>query len=174
MTNLLYLDTDCVSAFLWVGYEMLLVNLYKGRIIIPTQVYDELRRVPPLKNKTDTLIAKNELKVQSIVFGTPEADLYIRLTINPDPGFRKIGDGEAAAITLAKFNTGILGSNNLKDVRSYVLLYQIQHTTTGDILIDAFAEGLISESEGNKIWVDMIRRQRKLPTATFSDFINSK
>lgn len=174
MTDELYLDNDCVSAFLWVSSETLLVNLYKGRIIIPMQVYDEIRRVPSLKYKMDTLIARNELKVQSIVFGTPEAELYIRLTTKPDPGFRNIGNGEASAIALAKYNNGILGSNNLRDVRPYVQLFQIQHITTGDILIDAFAKGLISESQGNKIWTDMIRKQRKLPTATFSEFLNSK
>jgi len=38
----LFFDNDCISAFLWVRNESLLVKLYPGRIVIPKPVYDEL------------------------------------------------------------------------------------------------------------------------------------
>lgn len=38
-------------------------------------------------------------------------------------------------------------------------------------MIKAMAAGIITESEGNAIWADMIRRRRMLPTATFSEYL---
>lgn len=48
MTDIYFFDTDCISAFLWVRNESILAKLYPGRIVLPTQVYDEIKRVPPL------------------------------------------------------------------------------------------------------------------------------
>lgn len=40
----IFIDTDCISAFLWVGNESLLSQLYPGRVIMPKPVYDEIDR----------------------------------------------------------------------------------------------------------------------------------
>lgn len=37
MIEQLIFDTDCISAFLWVGRENLLLKLYAGRIVLPKQ-----------------------------------------------------------------------------------------------------------------------------------------
>ena len=42
MTEPLFFDTDCISAFLWVDHESILSKLFPGRIVIPKEVYDEL------------------------------------------------------------------------------------------------------------------------------------
>ena len=42
MTEPLFFDTDCISAFLWVNNESILSKLFPGRIVIPKEVYDEL------------------------------------------------------------------------------------------------------------------------------------
>lgn len=39
LTEALFFDTDCLSAFLWVGNESLLPQLYPGKIVIPKPVY---------------------------------------------------------------------------------------------------------------------------------------
>ncbi|HAF61505.1 MAG TPA: hypothetical protein DCK95_04190 [Anaerolineaceae bacterium] len=176
MTKPIYFDTDCWSAFLWVNEEQLVVHLYSDRIIIPEQVYIELSnpRVPHLKNQTDVLINNNTISKQPITLGTRESNLYLKLCTNPDPGQNIIGKGEAAAISLAVYKNGILGSNNLRDVSSYIKLYNLENLTTGDILIDALHQGLISEAKGNGIWINMLKRRRQLPTPTFSDFLKSK
>ena len=46
MTEKYFFDTDCLSAFLWVREESVLAKLYSGRIILPAQVYNELKKVP--------------------------------------------------------------------------------------------------------------------------------
>jgi hypothetical protein len=43
--------------------------------------------------------------------------------------------------------------------------------TTGDILVDAYQRGLITEAEGNAIWARMIAKRRKLGAASFSDYL---
>ena len=42
MTKPLIFDTDCLSAFLWVNQQSLLVQLYPGQIVIPSEVLAEL------------------------------------------------------------------------------------------------------------------------------------
>jgi predicted nucleic acid-binding protein len=140
--------------------------------MLPQQVYDEIKRVPQLKGKVDSLITYKHISVIQLELGTPEAELYIKLTSHPDAGFKFIGKGEASAISLAKNRNGILGSNNLKDISSYVDLYGLKHITTGDILKEALAVKLISEAKGNQLWEKMLNKQRMLPTRTFSDYLS--
>lgn len=46
--------------------------------------------------------------------------------------------------------------------------------TTGDILLDALNHNYITEEQGNTIWANMIAKNRKLPSSTFTEYIESK
>ena len=176
MTDKYFFDTDCLSAFLWVRNENLLIKLYGGKIILPEQVYSELShpRIPHLKTMTDNLKNNGDISVESIEMDTEEYKIYCKLTRNPDKGFKVIGKGEAAAIALAKTKGGILASNNMRDIKQYVEEYGLEHVTTGDILVEAFNKHYITEDEGNAIWANMIAKNRKLPNNTFTEFLESK
>ena len=173
MTDQYFYDTDCISSFLWVAKENILIKLFTGKIIVPTQVYKELSHpsIPHIGAKIENLKSRNDIEIRDIIVGSSEYELYIEMTSNPDHGVKPIGEGEAAALAHAKINNGVVASNNLKDVLYYVEKYKIQHITTGDILIQALNEKLISEPDGNEIWGKMIVRKRKLPTQTFSDYL---
>lgn len=176
MTEPLFFDTDCISAFLWVDGESLLPKLFPGRIIIPKEVYDELshpgvNRVKGLKEQIDAMVEAGDVTIETITVGTDTYKLYRKLTSHPDPGHRIIGRGEAASISLAKEKHGILASNNLRDISAYVAEYGLSHLTTGDIMKMAFDAGYINESQGNTIWANMIARKRKLGYASFSDYL---
>lgn len=173
MTDKIFFDTDCLSAFLWVNNENLLVKLYGCRIVLPQQVYAELShpRIPQLKSKIDALKQNGDIKVESIEVNTEEYYLYNRLINNPEKGFKVIGRGEAAAIAFAKVRGGVLASNNMKDIRMYVEKYDLEHFTTGDILWDALNHGYITEEEGNNIWNKMLAKRRMLPCESFTNFI---
>ena len=173
MTEKYFFDTDCLSAFLWVREESILAKLYAGRIVLPTQVYNELQRVPHLLARVDTLKNNGDLSVESMEAGSAEYNDYLQMTSSPEAGLRIIGRGEAAGIAMAKQRNGTLASNNLRDIRPYVEKYKISHITTGDILIEAMDAGIITEAEGNTIWADMIRKRRMLPTTTFSEYLTS-
>ena len=176
MTDSLFFDTDCISAFLWVRNESLLAQLYPGRIVIPRPVYNELSnpRIVHLKVRIDALVSTGQAEIVKIIVGTQEYNMFYKLTVEPDKGQKLIGKGEAAPIALAKENGGIVASNNLSDIGDYVKEFQLKHITTGDILVEAYNKGLITENEGNTIWASMLAKQRKLGTASFSDFLKSK
>lgn len=174
MTEKIFFDTDCLSAFLWVREESILTKLYAGRIILPAQVYEELKRVPHLQARVDLLRYKGDLRIESMETGTIEYRDYLKMTTAPEKGMRIIGRGEAAGIAMVKQRGGILASNNLRDIRAYVEKYTIAHITTGDILIEAMNAGFLTEAEGNTIWTEMIQRKRILPAKTFSDYLKAQ
>lgn len=174
MTENIYFDTDCLSSFLCVGRESILTKLYSNRIMVPQPVYSELVRVRPFKVKIDLMISKNEITLIQIFIGTPEADLFFKLTKNPEHGFPILGKGEASAISLAVYNNGYLSSNNYKDIRNYIDHYELRNLSTGDIIVEAFHAGIINEDQGNIIWKNMIISRRDLPSQTFSDYLASK
>ena len=170
----LYFDTDCLSAFLWVKDESLLPQLYPGRVVIPKQVYDELGRVPHLQARIDKLLKRGDVSVMEIQAGTDGHQLYAEFTRRPRPGHMIIGRGEAASLALAKSNNGIVASNNLKDISQYLEEYQLAHKTTGDILIEALDNGLITESDGNTLWANMLSKKRQLGASSFTAYLKSK
>lgn len=135
LTEPLFFDNDCLSAFLWVDQENILTTLYSGRIVIPSHVYIELSNkrlnyVKGLKAQIDTLVKVGQVSVKPIVVDTMEYSLFRKLTQNPDPGHKIIGNGEAAAISMAKVYCGILASNNLSDISDYVHEYGLDSVDT--------------------------------------------
>ena len=86
LTDKLFFDTDCLSAFLWARGESILSQLYPGRIILPAQVYDELKRVPHLLAKVDVLKNEGNLIVDSMEVGSAEYQDYLQMITAPDTG----------------------------------------------------------------------------------------
>ncbi|MBN1778509.1 MAG: hypothetical protein JW811_10370 [Clostridiales bacterium] len=176
MTNPLYFDADCISAFLWVRRENILPILYPNRIFIPKPVYDELScpSIPHIKSRLDVLISSGQASIATIMTDSAEYVLYYQLAFAPKNGETIIGIGEAASIALAKYYDGIVASNNLSDVKRYTTEYRLEHVTTGDILVDALDQGIITESDGNAIWMDMLKKRRRIGAPSFSEFIRFK
>ena len=172
LTDSIFFDTDCICAFLWINGESLLEKMFPGKIVIPQEVYNEIDRptIPHLKTRIDQIIANGSAVVMSMDISSEEYALYRELTT--DSGRNKvIGSGEAASISLAKKHNGILGSNNLRDVADYINKFSLRHTTTGDLLVEAFNKKLITEQQGNKIWSDMLKKKRKLGANSFTEFL---
>ena len=176
LTNTLFFDTDCLCAFLWVGNESLLPRLYPGKVVVPRPVYTELCRptIPHLKARVDALVKQNLIIIQDINIDSEEYETYYELTEAPKNHRKIIGNGEAASISLAKKYGGIVASNNLSDIADYISEYHLQHTTTADILVDAYSRNIITESQGNKIWSDMVAKRRRLGASSFTDYLKWK
>lgn len=172
MTDDLFFDTDCLSAFLWINDTNILHELYGGKIVLPEPVYQELSNpsIPHIKQRADVMISSKDVSVKTIDTGTEEYDLYAEL-VRGKKGQKSIGRGEAGGIALAKTYNGILASNNYKDIAPYIEKYNLKHIDTGQILLDALKRGLITEADGNSIWRKMLAKKRKLPTNTFSEYL---
>ena len=67
-TKKVIFDTDCLSSFLWVNEENIILDLFDGLIVIPDDVYEELSKVKSLKEKIDKLIKNNKITTKSILF----------------------------------------------------------------------------------------------------------
>ena len=76
MTERYFFDTDCLSAFLWVRRESILAKLYAGRIILPSQVYGKLQKVPHLLARVDVLKTGRSFRVESMGVGSAEYEDY--------------------------------------------------------------------------------------------------
>ena len=161
-----YFDTDCISSFLWTNSQSIVAQLYSGRSYVPEEVYSELSKpcVPHLKESIDRLIGAGKFSIERILVGTAEQEELYRLR-------QTIDNGEAAVIVLARRDKGIVASNNLRDVLKYVKEFGLRHITTCIILSEALKGGIIDESEGNRLYAEMIRRRRKLPYASFSEYL---
>lgn len=62
MTDDLFFDTDCLSAFLWINDTNILHELYGGRIVLPEPVYQELSNpcIPHTGQRTDLLLVDDK------------------------------------------------------------------------------------------------------------------
>lgn len=168
----IYFDTDCLSTFLLVEKEEIIEKLFKGRIIIPKQVYAELdkpaiRRI--LKTKLDSFILNSNAEIYDAEINSDEERLYKELICGKEG--KLIGSGEAICIALAKTFNGFLSSNNLKDICQYIKKYNLEFITTGDILVMALKEKLINECEGERIWQMMLKNKRKIGPNTFKEYL---
>ena len=175
MTSSLIFDTDCISSFLWVNRENILIKLYPGRIVLPTRVYAELSHpsIPHIRSRIAQLCLNGHVTTKDILTHTDEYNLYYELAISPPRGEKRIGKGEAAAIALAIVYKAILASNNLSDISKYIERFGLKHVTTGDILVAALNAGYINENVANQIWSNMISKRRLLPTRSFSDYLKT-
>lgn len=173
MIKKLFFDTDGLSAFLWVNRQSLLTSLYPNRIIIPKEVYGELSHpaIPHLKARIDKLISYNQASIKTIEVPSEEYTIFKKLTTSPDKGNLIIGKGEAACIALAKKNNGIIASNNLKDISQYIKEFNLENKTTGDILKEALDCSLITITQGEKIWQEMLNYRRKLGSSSFQEYL---
>ena len=173
MTKKLFFDTDCFSSFLWVNQEQLLLRLYPGRIVIPNEVSVELSNpcIPHIKKKMNHMSSLGQLQKKQLFNESEESRLFYDMTINPDKNVVPIGKGEAAALALAKVYKGLVASNNVKDIRYYVEKWHLDYITSAEILVEAKCMSLIDESEGNKIWLDMLAKKRSLPANSFTEYI---
>lgn len=124
-----------------------------------------------MKKRVDKLIEEDFVKV--IDFDI-DSELY-ELSTKLHRGYlidKEIGKGEAAAISLAVLNNGILASNNTKDVMEAIMKFKIKRIKTGDILVKAYHCNIITESEGNDLWKRMISQKRFLTEESFTKYLN--
>ena len=173
MTKPLFFDTDCLSSFLWIDEQALLPKLFSQRIIIPSDVYAEIDKpcISHLKGRVDFLLKAGEVQLADILIGSREYELFFQMTEVDQP---LIGREEASALALAKFQGGIVASNNLRDVRRYVQGLNLELMTTGDILALAYEQKIITKVQGNQMWREMLSHKRKLGANSFSEFLKRK
>lgn len=163
-------DNDCLASFLWVRRTDLLRNLFSGDIAVPETVVEEIKflqhtRSAWVYHELQASIESNNIYELTLPLTGPIIQEYLKLTGGPT----SMGRGEAAALSLVKFHGGTVASNNLKDVFNYCRQHNLGLISTDDILSIACIKKLITEEEGNHLWMEMKRRRRMLPDYDFSE-----
>ena len=127
-----------------------------------------------LKTRLDRLIKNKQAVINDIEYPTREFDLYQDFINGNNQLKIAIGKGEAACLSMAIERKGTIVSNNLKDVKEFVGLFNLKHMTTVDILKKAYSEKIISEDNGNRIFQKMKENSHKIgPYKSFSHCLKS-
>lgn len=161
------LDADFLSSFAWVNRLDILEGLYSKRMVILEEVLEELSRVPHLASRVKLSISNGHIKCEAMFADSLEA---LQLARFLEAG--RYGTGEAVCMAYLTQHDGILGSNNLSDVKAFCVQNKKGLLTTADVMHQAYESGLIGLVEADKIWSDMISKRRKLPASSFSGYIS--
>lgn len=162
------LDSDFLSSFAWVNRLDILEGLYSKQMIVLEEVLEELRRVPHLASKVELSIEKGHIRSETMVADSPEA---LQLATFLESG--RYGTGEASCMAYLTQHDGILGSNNLSDIKTFCIQNKKQLLTTADVLRQAHKTGLITLAEANETWVGMVSKKRKLPASSFTEYLST-
>lgn len=168
---MLFIDTDCISAFLWINNEPLVPKIFPNTIV-SNFVYEEIEKIPWKQERIDKLAKRNLIKIfdlQTTPLNPSEAaellDLYNAIVKK-----YKFGSGEASCIALSYIYSGIVGSNNFKDIMHAKVDMKFPYITSGDILIIAVHRKLITRAEAESMWQQMLSKRRKLGANSFEEY----
>ena len=165
----IFYDADVLSCFLAIRDVSILKSLF-DKIIIPYDVFNELKRASLFANDLMYLINEGFIEICDYT-SNKKMENFVHSLSNGNLLNKCIGRGEASAIAFAVKYKGILASNNTKDIIDAIKKFNIKRIKTGDILVKALDEGIINEDEGNKIWRDMLAKNRYLTAHSFSDYL---
>lgn len=182
----LFIDTDCLSCFLYTDKGSLLKRLFPERdIMVPYAVSSEIeknRKHVASSKKKKAIIDGFECAKKNNYFkimddfesDSDEFYMVMQLYGKGYDGGRSIGLGEAQVIAAAYFNEGQIASNNLSDVNEYTTKLHIKNWTASELLYKAYKDGLEDENEIEKIWHSLISAEYKMPTETFEEYKKRK
>ena len=147
------LDADVISHFMASGEQDLLCNVFsKDLLMIVDQVYTEASYCPwdsLRKEKLDFWIQKNQVFRLSFPqdLSSQVVDEYFRLKAdNP-----RLGKGERACLSIARYHNDVIASSNFRDVASYCSVHNIVYLGFLDILWIAVKTNLLTDDAANII-----------------------
>ena len=158
-----------------------LIHFSKGQTIaLLKQIYPQYEKwvLPGVKGEilhrktiNDLNFAINYKVIKEIDLPAVDTDVYreyARLKRdNP-----KIGEGEAQCLAFLRYNSHVLASSNLRDIRQYCETYEITYLTTLDLLSEAMRSNVLTEEECDKFIEDVLKQNSKLPCSYMFEYTN--
>ena len=83
----------------------------------------------------------------------------------------QFGKGESACMAYCRFTHNVIGSSNLRDIRSYCEEKQITYLTTIDFLWYAWKKGMLSTEEVNTFINEVKQKGSKLPEVEIEKYV---
>jgi hypothetical protein len=158
------LDADVIIHFSKGGFLSILPDIFPTYdYVILDKVYQEIRE--PIKSQLDNQIhILGKLEILQYSPKGEELMEYALLT-------RDKGKGESACLAFCRFNPNIIGSSNLKDIKSYCELHNITYLTTLDFLYYAIKKNLISLSDADKFIHEVRGKDSYLPNIPMQSYV---
>lgn len=165
--KVIIIDTDVVSHFMYAGEILYLTRIFKTPIKIIEQVYAELQRFPSKKQEIENLISFKLIEV--IPFPHDNEDVRKEYFHIKKLMFK--GDGESACLAVVRYSKNIIASSNLKDIKSYCQLHNLEYLTTMDFLCKALSTGLFTLERCDKFIKAVLAKKNKLPVEQMADHL---
>ena len=165
-TKIILIDADVVSHFIQGGEIYALGSIYPNKIKVLDKVYAELERFPKKKTEVDNLLNQGILELEKF----PDSNHEIRKEYLWIKKMMFKGDGESACLAVARYNQNIIASSNLKDIKSYCQLHNVQYFTTMNFLCEALKNGLFDTARCDRFIAKVIQKGGKLPVSKMSDY----
>lgn len=159
---------NCTMSNLLSGQAFyLLKELYANNIIIPSEVYVEALKYPPLRDELAKAIEKEKWMELYIIEEIEDLKNFAQIS-------KRAGPGEAAVMVVAKKWEGTAGSDNLRDIVRYCKKHNVPILGTMGILYDAYKKSIIDISTGDGIVLGMLNDKRKIPPTIrcFNDILD--
>lgn len=182
----LFIDTDCLSCFLYTNNGSLLQRLFPNHdILVPHAVSIEIeanRRYIATSKKKKAIIDSYDHAISNSYFQIMEdfesdsAEFYFVMQLHGKgyDGGPSIGIGEAQVIAAAHCREGEMASNNTRDILYYTNKLKIKNYTASDLLYRAYVEMLESEAIIETLWSNLANNGFLMPTKTFEEFKKRK
>jgi len=149
------LDCDVIIHFIKAGKQLLLPKIFPNRFVILDKVKAELDK------RKKSIVALNNFIEWSRIEVIPFPN---EINILKEYALLRslMGDGEAACMAMAKHTKDYIASSNLKDIKSYCDRHGIVYLTTMDILLEAYHNNILSETECNAFIKEVKEKDSKL------------
>ena len=156
------LDADVLIHFSKAGRLSILPDIFpQYKYIILNVVYEELKTI---QNQIDNQIYF--LKNISIENFTPAGKMLMEYAMLTNT----FGRGESACMAYCKYTNNVIGSSNLKDIKTYCTENKITFLTTLDFLYYAYTKNIMSEKECDNFIDDVIAKGSKLPKIKITNY----
>lgn len=160
------LDADVIIHFCKGGILGKLPSIYPNKLLIPDIVYKE------------TLSKKHKIEVTNLLNFKLARELEIKLDMNVFVEYNRLvkagfGKGESACLAYCRYNKDVIGSSNLKDIKSYCYNNGIEYLTTMDFINTAYEKEILTESECDEFIFNVTAKGSRLPYRTIKEYRES-
>lgn len=162
-TKRILLDADVIIHFHKGGALPLLPDIYPRRLCLLDVVYKEIYQDPALKAILNEMLDQSKIQQVDMPSDLKIIREYARLN-------QRLGKGESACLSVARFEEKYIASSNLRDIKKYCKEFSIQFVTTMDILVSAEEKGIMAESDCNQFIAKAIAARSFLPEKTLNAY----
>ncbi len=166
--RIILVDADVISHFITAGEESKIHLIFPNNPLhLLDKVHAELQNWKNPNFGTIILLQKKRIRLMDF----PEENEEIKREYFRIKKVLFKGDGESACLAVARYNNNILASSNLKDIKNYCMMHNINYLTTMDFLCGAMDTGLFDETQCNNFIKKVLNAGSKLPVRNMKDYV---